>query len=216
MTRELDEKLVKKYPKIFADRYADMKTTAMCWGFECGDGWYTLIDRLCSHLQWNTDNNNRDYVAKNKILRFLIPKLDKLFDRIPGRYNLKGKRQTNPLVILRGFLKGLLYDLKTKHLEYIYIESNRYPQVVATQVKEKFGGLRFYERGCNKDYAAISFAESLSYHICEKCGTTKNVGQTDGWIYTRCEDCAKVEGLISETDFSWKSHESRKEENNET
>jgi len=34
MKQELDELLCKKYPKIFKDRYADMQTTAMCWGFE--------------------------------------------------------------------------------------------------------------------------------------------------------------------------------------
>ena len=29
MTTELDNKLCTKYPKIFADRHADMRTTAM-------------------------------------------------------------------------------------------------------------------------------------------------------------------------------------------
>jgi hypothetical protein len=38
MKQELDEQLCAKYPKIFVNRHADMKTTAMCWGFECGDG----------------------------------------------------------------------------------------------------------------------------------------------------------------------------------
>lgn len=216
MNIELTKKLWEKYPLIFQGRYKSIQESLIPFGFECGNGWYTLIDRLCSHLQWNTDNNNKDYVIENKLLRFFIPKIDKLISYIPGRYNFKRKKQTNPLVILRHFLLGVLHDLKTKHLKYIYIESNRYPQVIATQVKEKFGGLRFYERGCNKDYPAISFAESLSYHICEKCGSTKNVGQTDGWIYTRCEECAKAEDLISETDFTWKSHEDRKEEDNET
>lgn len=50
MKRELDEKLVAKYPEIFKNRKGSMKTTAMCWGFECGDGWYDLIDNLCDNL----------------------------------------------------------------------------------------------------------------------------------------------------------------------
>jgi hypothetical protein len=28
-----------------------MKETAMCWGFECNDGWYKLIDKLSSKLE---------------------------------------------------------------------------------------------------------------------------------------------------------------------
>ena len=43
MTGKLDKKLVKKYPKIFRDRHADMKATAMCWGFEHGVTTYKVI-----------------------------------------------------------------------------------------------------------------------------------------------------------------------------
>lgn len=48
MKQELDEKLCKKYPKIFAQRGKPMNQTAMCWGFQCGDGWYDIIDNLCA------------------------------------------------------------------------------------------------------------------------------------------------------------------------
>jgi DNA-directed RNA polymerase subunit RPC12/RpoP len=127
MTQELDKKLCEKYPKIFADRHGDMRNTAMCWGICTGDGWYWLIDKLCSQLQWNTDYNNED---------------------------------------------------------------GRYPQVVASQVKEKFGDLRFYVKGASEvEHAIISWAETLSGNICERCGSTKDVTQTEGWIYTECPDC---------------------------
>ena len=46
MRQELDEELCKKYPKIFKDRHAPMTETAMCWGFDIGDGWYQIIDSL--------------------------------------------------------------------------------------------------------------------------------------------------------------------------
>lgn len=67
MKKELDEALVKKYPKIFRDRYGDMKSTAMYWGFECGDGWYNLIDTLCSNLQFHTDKNGYPQVVTTQI-----------------------------------------------------------------------------------------------------------------------------------------------------
>ena len=67
MRKELDEKLVEKYPKIFADRHGDKMKTAMCWGFACGDGWYWLFDKLCSQLQWNIDKNGQPQVVASQV-----------------------------------------------------------------------------------------------------------------------------------------------------
>ena len=50
MRKELDEALCAKYPLIFRDRHENMQVTAMCWGFECGDGWYNIINTLCGLL----------------------------------------------------------------------------------------------------------------------------------------------------------------------
>lgn len=58
MRQELDDLLCYKYPKIFADRHGDMRTTAMCWGFECGSGWFELIDKLCACIQEECDRQN--------------------------------------------------------------------------------------------------------------------------------------------------------------
>lgn len=58
MKKENDELLCKKYPKIFANRYGDKMVTAMCWGFEVGDGWFNLIHTLCETIQSYIDNNN--------------------------------------------------------------------------------------------------------------------------------------------------------------
>lgn len=50
MKEELDKLLCERYPEIFKNRHGDPKETAMCWGFECDDGWFWLIDALCSQL----------------------------------------------------------------------------------------------------------------------------------------------------------------------
>ena len=75
-----------------------------------------------------------------------------------------------------------------------YIDLNdhlKIEQVQATQVKEKFGRLCFYYRGGDGDIRGmVSLAELMSYHICEECGFTENVGHTKGWIYTLCEKCS--------------------------
>lgn len=51
MKPELDAKLVKAFPLLYADRNAPMQQTCMCWGFETGDGWYDLIYRLSEKLE---------------------------------------------------------------------------------------------------------------------------------------------------------------------
>lgn len=61
MKAELQNKLFKRYPKIFIQKDLDMTQTAMCWGIQCGDGWYTLLDCLCFELQNLTDNGENEY-----------------------------------------------------------------------------------------------------------------------------------------------------------
>jgi hypothetical protein len=102
MNKKLDDKLCEKYPLIFAQRNMPMTETCMCWGFECGDGWYDLINTLCYSIQ-SYLNSNTDV-----------------------------------------------------------------PQVVATQVKSKFNGLRFYyEGGDDVTDWMISLAETMSEKIKE-------------------------------------------------
>ena len=61
-------------------------------------------------------------------------------------------------------------------------------QVVASQVKEKFGGLRFYYHG-GDDYveAVVDLVERLSEFICELCGTPGHISERNGWLNARCE-----------------------------
>lgn len=57
MKKELQDKLFEKYPKIFRQKDLDKTQTCMCWGIECGDGWFALIDELCNNLQSHIDND---------------------------------------------------------------------------------------------------------------------------------------------------------------
>lgn len=74
-----------------------------------------------------------------------------------------------------------------------YIKNNPQldiPLVKIVQIKEKFGGLRFYyEGGDDMIHGMVWFAEDLSYKICETCGSTEEVSQTGGWIKTICKKC---------------------------
>ena len=55
MKEELDKILVEKFPKIFADRHKSSQESCMYWGFDHGNGWYNLINSLCSCIQHYLD-----------------------------------------------------------------------------------------------------------------------------------------------------------------
>jgi hypothetical protein len=125
MSPELQAKLYADYPKIFRQKDLPKTQTCMCWGIECGDGWYGILDRLCYWLQSMHDNNP---------------------------------------------------------------EHKQYQQVEASQVKEKFGTLRFYTNGCSETQdGGIDFAEHMSAITCEICGKPGTLNDI-GWIACRCAE----------------------------
>jgi hypothetical protein len=167
MKKELDEKLCSEYPLIFADRNKPMTETAMCWGFECGDGWYHLLDNLC-RLLYNDYSN-----AKHKY------ETHKQWYEDTGHFPWTGGRAITPEEV---------ENLRLKMEE----EAQKVP--VASQVKEKFGGLRFYvDRATEKHYHYIEFADDMSYHICEECGSPGKL-YAQGWHKTLCEKHAEELG----------------------
>jgi hypothetical protein len=91
------------------------------------------------------------------------------------------------------------YDLLYKLCQDI-IKHDPKHRVVASQVKEKFGGLRFYTDYYDKKTGAlIDKAERESYKICEVCGSRSGVKQTSGWVISLCpkhykENTRKWEG----------------------
>lgn len=130
MNRENTLNLFKKYPELFPKEKRDLGPmhTLMCFGFECGDGWYQVIDNLCQNIQEYIDNNDLGFQ----------------------------------------------------------------PEVV--QVKEKFGGLRFYiTAGDDKIYKMIDDAESVSDRTCEICGNPGKGITVGRWMETRCKECYEKE-----------------------
>ena len=59
-------------------------------------------------------------------------------------------------------------------------------QVVVAQIKEKFGGLRFYYDGGDDQISGmVRMAEAWASHACEECGAPGTAGGK-GWIRTLC------------------------------
>ena len=114
--------LPKKYPSLFKND---------SFSFECGNGWYDLLDVLC------------DRISK--------------------------------------------------------AEESMEDDIHITQIKEKFGGLRFYCYGTD-DFinGMIDFAEKISTRICEECGNPGKIMKTHtGWLYTACDEHIRHEGILS-------------------
>lgn len=84
-----------------------------------------------------------------------------------------------------GWIREILYPLCAK-LRELGIG----PEFHVDQIKEKFGGLRFYASGeTDEQYEAICAAEKESYEVCELCGSREYVSSKGGWVKTYCERC---------------------------
>ena len=105
-----------RFPKMFAEKYG---------GFACGEGWWPILEKLCSNIQ-----NHIDW--KNK-------------------------------------------------------QSGIVPQVTVAQIKEKFGGLRFYYDGGDEHInGMVRMAEVWADASCEECGSPGK-RRDGGWIKTLCD-----------------------------
>ena len=73
------------------------------------------------------------------------------------------------------------------------IERCKEEGVTIFQIKEKFGGLRFYVDSASPElFQAIDLAEAASFNTCEDCGEPGKL-RTEGryWIRTLCDEHAK-------------------------
>lgn len=117
MRVELEEQLFSEYPELYAGAYLPMSQSLMCFGFECDDGWFDLIDKLSQEL------------------------------------------------------------------------TNLGEGIVAVQVKEKYGELRFsITGGSDKALDLTDKAEEESRKVCEVCGAPGKTREVSGWLKTVCEN----------------------------
>lgn len=190
MSPELDAKLCEKYPKIFRDRHAPMTQTCMCWGFDIGDGWYNLLNGACALVQHHIDEDRKQRLSALQYNRALYWALER----------------NNTTALTKFFTFGEVggeWAKKQVELELAKATYRAVPEVssqlIATQIKEKFGTLRFYYFG-GDEYCegVIDLAAYMSGCTCEECGKPGK-STNGGWIKVRCSDCLKDEEYGSET-----------------
>jgi len=144
MNKEKAQKLTESYPMLFRKHNGEVCSLDETFGFECGSGWYDLINELCAEISEIVQSS----------------------------------------------------------------EMQLWPNVV--QVKEKFGGLRFYihtsdftnamvteadklasDAMIEKIYQSISKAESKSLVTCEECGLPGKLYQAS-WVHVKCKTCEAI------------------------
>ena len=183
MKQELDKLLCKKYPKMMVNRNKNMQETCMCWGFECGDGWFNILDQLMGNIQHHIDWKEKQRTGAIK-------------------YNeMATQAKAGNFELFEEDMKALPNDeYKEKRLVEIVAGDFRkvpesIPQVTLDQVKEKFGTLRFYYSGGDDVIdGMVRMAESMTEVTCEGCG---NLGERrgGGWIHTYCTPCEEAREL---------------------
>jgi hypothetical protein len=161
--------LNEKYPKI-------INNTEIC----VGDGWIPLLDKTCyiiqSNIDWTIECKKRDE-EYNKMAQAVKNYDHSLFEEFfKAFFDTKG--------VYTPFLENKLAEVFNGEFRVIQPVC---PQVVAVQIKEKFGSLRFYYDGGNQFCrGVISLAEEMSACICEVCGDFGKM-RKGGWIRTLCD-----------------------------
>jgi len=130
MQESLDKYLCEKFPKVFRDRHASMETTAMCWGLAVGDGWYTIIGNACSIIQNHIDWTRKQRANALKFNRALKRALN------GDDAGLKRFYQYGDEPLNEWRLEQIVKDIEQGEFKIV---PHACPQVVAVQVKEKFG-----------------------------------------------------------------------------
>jgi hypothetical protein len=211
MSPDLEKTLADKYPELFINKTLPPTKSLMCFGCECGDGWYKILDHLFGYLTRLSNTHlhisyNQKYQAENK-------------------KNQEHKSQTDHKK--NHFGAGWLARLAAAGLCEVLP-----PKIVLDQVKEKFGLLVIYYHITNegenegeskgesktqnlpinqeeyneqiKKYIkkidhAIQFAQYQSSVTCEITGQEGKLYQT-GWHRVLCEKEAKEKGYLPEND----------------
>lgn len=161
MNQELDDYLAKRYPQFIKSRKESPASSAMQYGFQCGDGWFNLLNMLCESIEnhiYNLKRNNEFNQGQLDLAN--AGKLEQMHDWMRDIYE-----------------KGELVIKKV-------------PDISVEEVKEKFGQLRFSVKGADDSIRGmIQMASAMSATICEECGKPGKLSSTKtGWIRVLCKE----------------------------
>ena len=162
---EFAKKMAEKYPRYFGEdkRYG---------GFCIGEGWYPIIEALIGqidhHIKWRRKSRLRDL----RLVRAKARGRDAVIKFLAGSRTPTEWDEDRADEIMNEEVRV------TPYVQWIHVD----------QIKEKFGGLRFYYQfGDDTISGMVNMAESWAARTCEQCG---NIGErrSGGWVRTLCDE----------------------------
>jgi hypothetical protein len=161
MNKKNTNKLWEKYPIIFSGRHLTLQQSLIPFGFECGDGWYNLIDELCENVMT---------LIGDKDITVTAAQVKEKFGGLRFYYDI---RSPDTFIGNIGYrISRFMFKLKWGQM-YWKIQDFR---------------KKFYKTLEEKIRDAIHDGEDKSYDTCEICGEP---GETRGrgWVSTQCDKC---------------------------
>ena len=171
-----------KFPRYFGEE-------CHYGGFAIGEGWYPIIETLVGQIDHHTQWKRRMRAYDLRLDRARNKGRDAVLKFICKGEEPKIWEETRADEIME------MPQRITPYVHWIRVE----------QIKEKFGGLRFYYSGGDEYIdGMVRMAEVWAGTTCETCGN-KGKRRDGGWIRTLCdtheaEHQAKMEKYESEDD----------------
>lgn len=177
MTNEMSElelryeqfvkELENKHKRMFSRPYG---------GLAIGAGWWPIVESLCFAI-----DRHMTHLKRRRVNAILEKRAKR--DGIGALVAFHQGRES--------VIRDWHVELARKSMETDKPIPERVQPVVVEQIKEKFGGLRFYHQG-GDEYVdgLVTMAEEWASRTCEVCGSPGRARQ-GGWIRTLCDTHAK-------------------------
>ena len=158
MEPELENELIRKYPRLFRQHSLPITESCLAWGLECGKGWYPIIEEACSKLQKLLDS------GKYEMIEFA--QIKQKFATLRLYYDVKGP-PTPWWARVCWWLNHHLGRWKlTRKLSY------------------KFNNLAWRSDPVNRITSEAEWKSAVTCEVCGKPGKLRG----RYWVYTACEE----------------------------
>lgn len=151
--------LMDRFPILFQDRNKSMRETCMCWGLEVPQGWWHILDQLCTVLEFH----NIEFV-KNHRIAIIADQVKEKFGTLRFYYTVREVDENGVAVDCHDELPADLENKLRIAKEYLDMLAQQY----------------------------INEAEDMTYNTCAECGVPlnkENKVETKGWITYLCNEC---------------------------
>ena len=171
-------KLCKEFPYLYRHRTVNFWDLfrSPTFGFECGPGWYNILRHASICIMYEIKKSDKLWWFRPYLAMFTEAWNNIMF------------RQPNWMK--RDHIFGKFPR---------FVLSYHFQGYAVSQIKEKYGTLRFYMNFETSEMSEItSMAETLSEVTCEQCGQIGRL-RGKGWYYVSCNEHAREGDKDEET-----------------